>query len=91
MVVGMPSGQSFDLSRGSLWRHKRQMLVKYHLIGGGRLFWYIFWKMKLRFLDVDGNWAWMRLINISIESAFALAPLLRLAWRMVVQMLPGRA
>jgi hypothetical protein len=50
-----------------------------------------FVKMKLRFLDVDGNWAWTRSINILIELAFTPAPLLQLAWRMVVQMLPGRA
>jgi hypothetical protein len=37
------------------------------LIGGGRYFWYIFWKTKLIFLDVDGNLTCTRLINISIE------------------------
>jgi hypothetical protein len=33
----------------------------------------------------------MRSIKTSMESAFNPAPLWRLAWRMVVQMLPGRA
>jgi hypothetical protein len=47
--------------------------------------------MKLRFIDVDGIFAWTRSIKISMESAFTPAPLWRLAWRMGVQMSPGRA
>ena len=48
-------------------------------------------KIYSRFIEVDLMLAWMRTINISMESAFTPAPLWRLAWRMVVQMLPGRA
>ena len=47
--------------------------------------------MKLRFIDIEGMFAWTRSIKISMESVFTQAPLWRLAWRMVVQMLPGRA
>ena len=47
--------------------------------------------MKLRFIDVEGMFAWARSIKISMESAFTPAPLWRLGWRMVMQILPGRA
>ena len=47
--------------------------------------------MKFRFIDVEGKFAWTRSVKGSMESAFTSAPLCRLAWRMVVQMLSGRA
>ena len=90
IAVGMPRGRSLVVSLGSLWIQNKQTSVKKRLMHCGSLFWYMRSKMKCRSGLTVGIEDLTRVMNRSMVSAFIPDPLFLAAWRMVLQMSPGR-
>jgi hypothetical protein len=89
LALGILSGQSFDLSCGSLFVEAEKVDVSEVAFNGRRKVMLV--DLVNNDISVKGMFAWTRSKKISMESAFTPAPLWQLAWRMVVQMLPRRA